>query len=47
MRRIVDQFNASHPRIHVNLNLKGHAPTEPLKVAIAGGVPPDVVYTKR
>lgn len=47
MQKIVDQFNATHPTVEVYLNLQGTVQRdklEQLKVSIAGGVPPDLVY---
>lgn len=47
MERIVDQFNATHPDIHVNMSQHGTiqgAKLDQLKVSIAGGVPPDLAY---
>jgi sn-glycerol 3-phosphate transport system substrate-binding protein len=47
MTGIVEQFNAAHPDIHVNLILKGHATypyVDAMKVAVVGGSSPDLVY---
>jgi multiple sugar transport system substrate-binding protein len=48
MRTIVEDFNNYHPTVEVNLSEHGYlgsgAGLDKLKTAIAGGVPPDVVY---
>ncbi|HBY98890.1 MAG TPA: hypothetical protein DEP84_33910, partial [Chloroflexi bacterium] len=43
LQKIIDQFNQSHPNIHVTLNLVPQYDTT-LQTALAGGTPPDVFY---
>lgn len=47
MQAIIERFEAEHPEIKVNFEQHGTiqgAKLEQLKVAVAGGVPPDVAY---